>query len=89
LDRPDLYHAGGTDLRDARARAAEVLHQPTGTLDDAGPAEAGMALWAVMHGVAALLLSGILPVALSDDPDQVARAAASSVLQRPTLYEMP
>ncbi|HZA75432.1 MAG TPA: hypothetical protein VE623_03485 [Acidimicrobiales bacterium] len=48
-----------------------------------------MALWAVMHGVAALFLSGVLPVQLSDDPDQVARAAASYVLQRPTLYEMP
>lgn len=75
--RPELYHTDDPAVVTARAATTELLYGPVGRLsaDPAvNPREAGVAAWALVHGVATLYLNGALPPQLGDDPDQIARA---------------
>lgn len=75
--RPELYHAADPAVVTARTATADLLYGPAGRLSD-NPAlnalEAGVAAWALVHGVATLYLGGTLPPQLGDDPEQIARA---------------
>lgn len=72
--RPDLYHADDPALIDAKAATASLLY---GSADaDPDQLEAGIAAWAIVHGLATLWLDGILPPALGDDPEEVTRRVA-------------
>jgi len=75
--RPELYHADDPAVVTARAATKELLYGPVGRLsaDPAvNPLEAGVAAWALVHGLATLYLNGALPPQLGDDPDQIACA---------------
>jgi AcrR family transcriptional regulator len=80
--RPELLSAGDPALAAARLRSREALY---GSLDsvplDAGTDAlgAGVAAWALVHGLATLYLDGNLPEALGDDPEAIARKVASNL----------
>ena len=78
--RPELHHRDNPDLRDARARTAQILYgtksPTTEQLAD------GVAAWAIVHGVATLWLNDNLPAQLGDDPTTVTRLVASRLHQR-------
>jgi AcrR family transcriptional regulator len=78
--RPELYDPADPAFQEARAAAAVVLYgsrQP-----DAEQLSAGIAAWAMVHGIATLWLNGNLPPALGDDPEQITRLVAAH-LARP------
>ncbi len=75
--RPELYHADDPAVVTARAATEALLYGPAGRLSadpTVNPLEAGVAAWALVHGVATLYLNGALPPQLGDDPNQIARA---------------
>jgi AcrR family transcriptional regulator len=80
--RPDLFHADDAAFRAAREASARPLYGP---LESVGapadpsfdPLHAGIAAWSLVHGFAALWLTGNLPPALGQDPEAVAREVAS------------
>ncbi len=78
--RPELHHRDDDDLRQARARTAQLLYgtnaPTTEQLAD------GVAAWAIVHGLATLWLDDNLPPQLGDDPTTVTRLVASR-LRRP------
>ena len=77
--RPELLRGDDPALREARARSARALYGPVETVPGgAGPAalQAGVAGWALVHGLATLYLEGNLPPQLGDDPQQIAREIA-------------
>jgi AcrR family transcriptional regulator len=78
--RPELYDPGDPALQEARAAAAVVLYGSR----EPGPEQlsAGVAAWAMVHGIATLWLNGNLPPALGDDPEQITRLVAAH-LARP------
>jgi AcrR family transcriptional regulator len=72
--RPELYHRDDADLARARAAAATLLCGP-GEVDQERLA-AGVAAWAIVHGLATLWLNGNLPAQLGDDPEEITRLVA-------------
>jgi AcrR family transcriptional regulator len=83
--RPDLYRADDPELNAARERSRAALYGPLG-----GPATgepdldtltAGVAAWALVHGLAVLLASGALPERLGKDPEAIARAVAANLFR--------
>jgi AcrR family transcriptional regulator len=72
--RPDLYRHDDPDVVAAREAAAAVLYG--GPRPQGDQLEAGVAAWALVHGLAALWINGNLPPGLGDDPEAVARAVA-------------
>jgi AcrR family transcriptional regulator len=73
--RPELLHRDDADLRQARARTAEMLYGTTApTIEQLAD---GVAAWAIVHGLATLWLDDNLPTRLGDDPPTVTRLVAS------------
>ncbi|WP_231333314.1 TetR/AcrR family transcriptional regulator [Actinomadura graeca] len=74
--RPELYRADDPAVDTARRRADGVL---TAGVRDVAPGDPGrertaaIAAWSIVHGFAALWLSGALPDDLGDDPVAAAR----------------
>ena len=76
--RPELYRPDDQALAAARAASAAVLYQGVETVRPGDPdfdrSRAGIAAWALAHGLATLWLNRVLPASLGDDPEAVARA---------------
>ena len=72
--RPELFHPQDPALLEARAAAATELYRSD--QPDADRMAAGIAAWALMHGVATLWLNGNMPPPLGDDPEAIARLVA-------------
>jgi AcrR family transcriptional regulator len=72
--QPELYRRNDTEVREARAAAAELLY---GTASpDIGQLAAGAAAWSLVHGLATLWLNGNLPQQLGNDPEEITRLIA-------------
>jgi AcrR family transcriptional regulator len=82
--RPDLVRMDDPELAAARARSGAVLYggvseatgTPTAPEDRAATLSAGLAAWALVHGLSMLHLAGVLPAGLPSDVDELTRAVA-------------
>lgn len=83
--RPDLFRPDAPALVAARRITSDMLFtsadqiKRTGASGASGPDPgmvAGIAGWSMVHGIASLWLTGNLPVALGDDPEQITRTVA-------------
>jgi len=81
--RPELLRADDPDLVAARARSGSFLYGPAGTLVDDDALGAGVAGWALVHGIVALWVNGNLPKELGDDPEQIVRLAGRHLFSAP------
>jgi AcrR family transcriptional regulator len=73
--RPELYDPDAPEVRDGRATTANLLY---GTRHaSADQLAAGVAAWALVHGVATLWLNDNLPPQLGDDPEEITRVVAA------------
>lgn len=81
--RPELLRGDDPDLQAARARSGSFLYGPAGTLVEGDALGAGVAGWALMHGVVALWVNGNLPPELGDDPEAIARLAGRHLFSAP------
>lgn len=82
--RPDLYRRDDPDLAAAMDRTRSMLYAQAagqGGVAEGGAAEAGIAAWALVHGLATLWLSGNLPASAGDDPERLARVAAGHLFR--------
>jgi AcrR family transcriptional regulator len=78
--RPELHHRDAEELRQARARTANILY---GTSNPSREQLAdGVAAWAIVHGLATLWLDDNLPAQLGDDPATITRLVASRLQTR-------
>ncbi len=68
------YHHG--HLRSVLIDAAVATVEDRSDQPDADRMAAGIAAWALMHGVATLWLNGNMPPPLGDDPEAIARLVA-------------
>lgn len=93
--RPELHHRDDPELTAARQESLALLQggagamSPTGHGDDPGkelPA-AALAAWSLVHGLATLHASGNLPP--GPDVEDLARAAAGQLFQRPPAGPQP
>jgi AcrR family transcriptional regulator len=78
--RPELYNPNDPHLEAARQHARTVLYGPLADRADVAPSEtrsAGLAAWALVHGLATLLLTGNLPIDASRDPESLTRSVAA------------
>lgn len=73
--RPELLRADDPELQAARARSGSFLYGPAGTMVEGDALSAGVAGWALVHGIVALWVNGNLPPELGDDPEAIARLA--------------
>lgn len=73
--RSELLHADDADLQAARARSRAQLYGPITPRGKDPRVDAGVAAWALMHGVASLWLDGALPRQAGKTPRAVAQAA--------------
>lgn len=85
--RPKSYISDDPAVVEARRRAASMLYgkvpEASGPGQDAGDAlMAGIAAWALVHGVATLWVNGALPADAAGDPAEVARTTASFLFRR-------
>jgi AcrR family transcriptional regulator len=82
--RPDLLRADDPALIAAQGRSRDALYGTVGTAaaSDASTLHAGVAAWALVHGLATLYLSGNLPPALGDDPEAITREVARLLFPR-------
>ncbi|SRR6266446_4743658 len=83
--RPELLRGSDPALAAARERSRQALYGPLGSvsLDARTDAlHAGVAAWAIVHGLATLYLDGNLPPALGDDPDAITREIAVQLFRR-------
>jgi AcrR family transcriptional regulator len=77
--RRDLLRADDPVLSAARQRSRDALYGPMGSVPLAAgtdPLRAGIAAWALVHGLATLYFGGNLPPALGADPEAIAREIA-------------
>jgi len=75
--RPELLNAADPALEAARSRSSQALYGGVGSAaPDDDTLRAGVAAWALVHGLATLFLDGNLPSALGDDPEAVTREVA-------------
>ena len=71
----DFVRMDDRELKDARATTAELLY---GSRDaNREQIVGGVAAWSIVHGLATLWLNGVLPPAVGDDPEALAREVAS------------
>ncbi|HET6318928.1 MAG TPA: TetR/AcrR family transcriptional regulator [Chloroflexota bacterium] len=78
--RPELYNPDDAGLEAARQQARAVLYGPLADRADVAPSEtrdAGLAAWALVHGLATLLLTGNLPLDALRDPESLTRSVAA------------
>ena len=83
--RPDLLRADDPALAAAQLRSGEALYGHVGSVapgPDAVTLRAGVAAWALVHGIATLYLDGNLPPALGDDPEAITREIAVQLFPR-------
>ncbi len=73
--RPELYHRDNEELRAAKTVTAALLYRTERASDE--QVRAGVAAWAMVHGIATLWLNGNLPPRLGADPEEITRAIAS------------
>ncbi len=84
--RPELLRAGDPALSAARQRSREALYGSIGSVPldpDTDTIGAGIAAWALVHGLATLYLDGNLPPALGSDPETIARTIAAHLFRHP------
>ena len=82
--RPELYNPDDPEVREARAATAALLY---GSADPGvEQVAAGVAAWAIVHGVATLWLNGNLPPTLGHDPEEVARRVAAHLRDSRTVH---
>lgn len=77
--RPELLRAGDPALAAARERSRQALYGLLGSVPlepGVDTMRAGVAAWALVHGLATLYLDGNLPPALGNDPEAIAREIA-------------
>jgi AcrR family transcriptional regulator len=77
--RPELLRGDDPTLARARERSRQALYGPIGSVPldpTTDTLRAGVAAWALVHGLATLYLEGNLPPALGHDPEAIARAIA-------------
>jgi AcrR family transcriptional regulator len=77
--RPELLRGDDPTLARARERSRQALYGPIGSVPldpTTDTLRAGVAAWALVHGLATLYLEGNLPPALGKDPEAIARAIA-------------
>ena len=82
--RPELLRADDPALIAARRRSRDALYGPIGSVplgSGTDTLRAGVAAWALVHGLATLYLGGNLPPALGEDPEAIARATASHLFR--------
>jgi AcrR family transcriptional regulator len=82
--RPELLRAGDPALDAARQRSRDALYGTIGSVPlppDADTLRAGVAAWALVHGLATLYLDGNLPRELGDDPETIARSIAGQLFR--------
>jgi len=80
--RPDLYDPDDPELVAARSASGAALYGPAATVSDA-PLEAGIAAWALVHGLATLGLAGNLPPEIGGDLPAAARQVTGYLFQAP------
>jgi AcrR family transcriptional regulator len=86
--RPDLVDVGDLELVRASAASAALLYGPVGSVarvdgDAASRRTAAIAAWSLVHGIATLWLQGSLRDAPIEDPEELTRAAARHLFERP------
>lgn len=84
--RPDLVDPVDPELARASSASAAMLYGPVGSVaavegDDAARRVAGIAAWALVHGIATLWLQGSLRGGPVDDPEALTRAAAAHLFE--------
>jgi hypothetical protein len=82
--RPELLRAGDPALAAARERSRQALYGPLGSVPldpSVDTVRAGVAAWALVHGLATLYLGGNLPPALGNDPETIAREVATHLFR--------
>ncbi len=82
--RPELLRAGDPALTAARERSRQALYGPLGSVPlepSVDALRAGVAAWALVHGLATLYLDGNLPPALGNDPEEIARGVAAHLFR--------
>jgi AcrR family transcriptional regulator len=78
--RPELYNPADAALEAAQQQARALLYGPLADRADVAATEtrhAGLAAWALVHGLATLLLTGNLPLDASRDPEALTRSVAA------------
>ena len=85
--RPELLHHDDDELRQARARTAQVLYGTSAPTTE--QLADGVAAWAIVHGLATLWLDDNLPPQLGDDPSTVTRLVAARLRLDPRLVPSP
>ncbi|WP_198543015.1 TetR/AcrR family transcriptional regulator [Pseudofrankia sp. BMG5.36] len=78
--QPELHHRDDPELRAAKAVTSTLLYG-TDHPDD-GQRAAGVAAWAIVHGIASLWLTGNLPEELGHDPEEITRVLAGRLKVR-------
>lgn len=89
--RPELYRVDAPDVVEQRRRTAAALYGRAGEIADGDPRDpaadralvAGVAGWSIVHGLAQLWMTGNLPAALGDDPEEITRRVARLLGPRP------
>lgn len=72
--RPDLYHRDDPSIVEGNRLAAQHLYGPAAaSIGSRKGREAGVAAWALMHGLATLLINGNLGADATADPEALAR----------------
>lgn len=83
--RPELLRDVDPALAAARERSRQALYGPLGSVPldpSVDTVRAGVAAWALVHGLATLYLGGNLPPALGDDPETITREVARLLFPR-------
>ena len=82
--RPELLELDDPALVAAQERSSRALYGGVQSVaPEADAIRAGVAAWALVHGLATLFLDGNLPAELGDDPDAIARDVAGYLFRRP------
>jgi AcrR family transcriptional regulator len=76
LNRPELYDAEDPLIEANRTRVFAALFRAAGHLGEDDPEAAGIAAWALVHGLAALHLNGMLPASMGTPADAFRTASA-------------
>jgi AcrR family transcriptional regulator len=80
--RPDLQRTADAELTEARERVQALLYASVSPPREASEEEgliAFVAAWALVHGLATLMVSGNLPAALGTEPERLTRAVVRSL----------
>jgi AcrR family transcriptional regulator len=81
--RPELLDVDDLALGAAQERSSRALYGGVRSVaPDTDTVRAGVAAWALVHGLTTLYLDGNLPAELGDDPDAIARDVAGYLFTR-------